>query len=125
MQTESRLDRLERANSRLTAAVVVLASIVVVGFCGGAGAVPPIVTARSFRLMDHRDKVVGMWNITDDGNPTLTMWDKMGSPRIIIAATRDMGGIHFYDDRERHAGSIFGTNVTRTIEEAERVNLGK
>lgn len=122
---ETRLASLEVANRRLTAAVVALAAFIVVGHVGGAMRRPGIVQATEFELVDQGGIERGNWTVSDNNAAILAMKNGEGDIRLIIAATSEMGAIHFFGHDEKHAGSIFGTDATKTIEKAERVNIGK
>lgn len=125
METESRLARLERSNRRLTAAVVVLTSVVVVGVCGGAMPYPKHIYVSGITITASNGNNIGHFGTNRDGDGRIMMYDRNGNPRIIVAARSDFGAVHFVDNNAELVGSIFGNDVTEDIEPTERFKVGK
>lgn len=84
-----RLDRLERANRRLTQAVAVLSLLILAGlFIGAARERPRTLNAERITLRDKAGKVRAEFLADRDG-PGLTLFDAEGTERLRFHAADD------------------------------------
>jgi hypothetical protein len=95
MTTEERLTRLERMNRRLTLALVFMglaATLVVAAGTGQNDAVPEVVKARSFVLVDGNGKMRALLQLDKDG-PSLELCGENEKPRLRLAASKSGAGV--------------------------------
>jgi hypothetical protein len=90
----SRLDRLERANRRLTRALVTVlvgvAALTLMGQAQRSGS--KVVEAEQFAILDAGGKVRAALGVAPDGAPNLTFFDDAGWPRVRLGLTRSGSG---------------------------------
>jgi len=137
MTTEQRLERLEKQNRWMrrigAVGLAVVAGVFLVG--QGKEKVPPDLVVRSLKMED-KDGVVraGLFPMDADGSPGLTLADKNGKARAMLALVADSASLILSDkngkaramlaahadgstaliifDKEEHARAVLGVHET-------------
>ena len=97
---EERLTQLERKNHRLTSAMLsmgVTAALVVAIGMARTEAVPDVMKAHGFEILDDNGKVRVTPRVNESG-PTLNLWDRSGEPCAGLAIDNDSPRILLWDD---------------------------
>ena len=103
MTTEERLARLERKNRRLTLGLVltaVAAGVVAAAGAARTGAVPEVVTARKFCLVDENGKArAGLFVF--EGGPVFTLLDENDKPRVMLRVNKEGPDLALLDENAK------------------------
>lgn len=123
MSIDERVDRLERSNRQLSAAVVILASIVVLGVCGGAYVVDRHNTNLSEWCAPNKTKPYASLEQTSTG---AILQLNHGENRQVRIGTSDGGpGIYLYDTEGKLRAELSHLGLTfYDIDEEERTSFG-
>ena len=100
MTIEERVTQLERKNRRLTLALVSVGMAAILTVAMGQAAreaVPEIVTAHQFNVVDGDGKLRASLGTGKDGT-SLGLLDENGKPRVAMGADRSGSRVNFMDE---------------------------